>query len=52
MSKTSRLITFRHTSRLSMRGTTEAAKGIYMQRHILKIDRLVDYARRLGNGAV
>jgi len=33
-------------------GITEVAKGICMQRHILKIDRLVDYAQRLGNGAV
>ncbi len=33
-------------------GITEVAKGICMQRHILKIDRLVDYSRRLGNGAV
>ena len=33
-------------------GITEVAKGICMQRHILKTDRLVDYAQRLGNGAV
>ncbi|MHB1515837.1 MAG: type IV toxin-antitoxin system AbiEi family antitoxin domain-containing protein [Acidiferrobacteraceae bacterium] len=33
-------------------GITEVAKGLWMKRAMLKIGRLVDYARRLGVGAV
>ena len=33
-------------------GITEVAKGLWMKRDILKIERLVDYAQRLGVGAV
>ncbi len=33
-------------------GITEVAKGLWMKRDILKMERLVDYAQRLGVGAV
>jgi predicted transcriptional regulator of viral defense system len=33
-------------------GVTEVAKGLWMKRDVLKAERLVDYARRLGVGAV
>ena len=33
-------------------GIAEVAKGLWMKRDSLKSDRLVDYARRLGVGAV
>ena len=33
-------------------GMTELAKGLWMKRGELKIERLVDYARRIGVGAV
>jgi len=33
-------------------GITEVAKGLWMKRDVLNVDRLVDYARRLGVGAV
>lgn len=33
-------------------GITEVAKGLWMKREVLKVERLVDYARRLGVGAV
>jgi predicted transcriptional regulator of viral defense system len=33
-------------------GITEVAKGLWMKRDVLKVERLVDYARRLGVGAV
>lgn len=33
-------------------GITEVAKGLWMKRAVLKVERLVDYARRLGSGAV
>ena len=33
-------------------GITEVAKGLWMKRGVLKIEQLVDYARRLGVGAV
>ena len=33
-------------------GITEVAKGLWMKRDVLKVERLVDYARRLGIGAV
>ena len=33
-------------------GITEVAKGIWMAREALNVERLVDYARRLGVGAV
>ncbi len=33
-------------------GITEVAKGLWMKRDALKVERLVDYARRLGVGAV
>ena len=33
-------------------GITEVAKGMWMKRDELKVDRLVDYAQRLGVGAV
>ncbi|MHB1938908.1 MAG: type IV toxin-antitoxin system AbiEi family antitoxin domain-containing protein [Acidobacteriaceae bacterium] len=33
-------------------GITEVAKGLWMKRDVLTIERLVDYARRLGVGAV
>ena len=40
----------RHPSFAS--GITEVAKGLWMKRAVLKIERLVDYAQRLGVGAV
>lgn len=33
-------------------GITEVAKGLWMKREVLKAERLVDYAQRLGVGAV
>ena len=33
-------------------GITEVAKGLWMRRDVLKVERLVDYARRFGVGAV
>ena len=33
-------------------GITEVAKGLWMKRDVLKVERLADYARRLGVGAV
>jgi predicted transcriptional regulator of viral defense system len=33
-------------------GITEVAKGLWMKRETLKIERLIDYAKRLGTGAV
>ena len=33
-------------------GITEVAKGLWMKRDALDIKRLIDYAKRLGNGAV
>ncbi|WP_203525188.1 nucleotidyl transferase AbiEii/AbiGii toxin family protein [Acidithiobacillus ferrianus] len=33
-------------------GVTEVAKGLWMKRDVLKVERLVDYARRPGVGAV
>lgn len=33
-------------------GITEVAKGLWMKRDILKMEQLVDYAKRLGIGAV
>jgi predicted transcriptional regulator of viral defense system len=33
-------------------GITEVAKGLWMRRAVLKAERLVDYAQRLGVGAV
>ena len=33
-------------------GITEVAKGLWMQRDALKVERLVDYAQRIGVGAV
>ena len=33
-------------------GITEVAKGLWMKRDVLKIERLVDYAQRLGVGSV
>lgn len=33
-------------------GITEVAKGLWMKRDILKMEQLVDYAQRLGVGAV
>ena len=33
-------------------GVTEVAKGLWMKRDVLQVERLVDYARRLGVGAV
>lgn len=33
-------------------GITEVAKGMWMKRDVLKMDRLIDYAQRLGVGAV
>ena len=33
-------------------GITEVAKGLWMKRDVLKVERLVDYAQRLGVGAV
>src|SRR3546814_18860591 len=33
-------------------GITEVAKGLWMKRDVLKVERLMDYARRLGVGAV
>ena len=33
-------------------GITEVAKGLWMKRDVLKVERLVDYARRLDIGAV
>ena len=33
-------------------GITEVAKGLWMKRDVLKVERLVDYARRLSVGAV
>ena len=33
-------------------GMTELAKGLWMKRDELKIEQLVDYARRIGVGAV
>lgn len=33
-------------------GVTEVAKGLWMKRETLQIDRLINYALRLGNGAV
>ena len=33
-------------------GVTEVAKGLWMKRDVLKFERLVDYALRLGVGAV
>ena len=33
-------------------GITEVAKGLWMKRAVLKVERLVDYAQRLGVGAV
>lgn len=33
-------------------GITEVAKGLWMKRDTLKVERLVDYAQRLGVGAV
>ena len=33
-------------------GITEVAKGLWMRRDVLKVERLVDYARRLAIGAV
>lgn len=33
-------------------GITEVAKGLWIKRDILKMERLVDYAQRLGVGAV
>ncbi len=33
-------------------GITEVAKGLWMKRDVLKVERLVDYAQRLGIGAV
>ena len=33
-------------------GVTEVARGLWMKRDVLKIERLVDYAQRLGVGSV
>ena len=33
-------------------GITEVAKGLWMKRDVLKVERLLDYAQRLGIGAV
>jgi predicted transcriptional regulator of viral defense system len=33
-------------------GITEVAKGLWMRRQDMKLGRLIDYALRLGNGAV
>jgi predicted transcriptional regulator of viral defense system len=33
-------------------GVSEVAKGLWMKRDTLRVDRLIDYALRLGNGAV
>ncbi len=33
-------------------GITEVAKGLWMKRDTIKVDRLIDYAHRLGVGAV
>lgn len=33
-------------------GVTEVAKGLWMKRDTLQVDQLIDYALRLGNGAV
>lgn len=33
-------------------GVTEVAKGLWMKRETLRVDHLIDYALRLGNGAV
>ena len=33
-------------------GLTEVAKGLWMRRQDMKVDRLVEYARRIGVGAV
>ena len=33
-------------------GITEVAKGLWMKREALNVDRLIDYAQRLGVGAV
>ena len=33
-------------------GITEVAKGLWMRREALKVEQLIDYARRLGIGAV
>lgn len=33
-------------------GVSEVAKGLWMKRETLRVDRLIDYALRLGNGAV
>jgi predicted transcriptional regulator of viral defense system len=33
-------------------GITEVAKGLWMKRDVLKVERLVEYAQRLGVGAV
>lgn len=33
-------------------GITEVAKGMWMKRDVLKVDRLIDYVQRLGVGAV
>ena len=33
-------------------GITEVAKGLWMKREVLKVERLMDYAQRIGVGAV
>ncbi|NQW84762.1 MAG: transcriptional regulator [Alcaligenaceae bacterium] len=40
----------RHTAFVG--GITEVAKGLWMKRDVLSVERLVDYAQRLGVGAV
>lgn len=40
----------RHPARAG--GITEVAKGLWMKREVLKVERLMDYAQRIGVGAV